>query len=116
MAELTRRYVVMTLATEAPFDPVDPDGVFVLKPWKDPAALRALLAYRDSCYPELARDLDAWIRAIQSGPKVRGDVGARNEVHAQKGHGRKDHATRKSAGHGRAKPTSRRTARRRKRR
>jgi hypothetical protein len=86
MAELTRRYVVMTLATEAPFDPADTEGVFVLKPWKDPAALRALLAYRDSCYPELARDLDAWIRAIQAGPRVRGDVGARNEPHAAKGH------------------------------
>jgi hypothetical protein len=90
MPELTRRYVVMTLATEAPFDPADTDGVFVLKPWKDPAALRALVAYRDSCYPELARDLDAWIRAIQAGPKVRGDVGLRNEPHAGKGHGRED--------------------------
>ena len=89
MPELTRRYVVMTLATDAPFDPADTDGVFVLKPWKDPAALRALVAYRDSCYPELARDLDAWIRAIQAGPKVRGDVGARNEPHARKGHGSK---------------------------
>lgn len=79
MAELTRRYVVMTLATPAPFDPADPDGVFVLKPWKDPAALRALRTYRDSCYPELARDLDGWIRAIEGGPLVRGDVGRRNE-------------------------------------
>jgi hypothetical protein len=87
MAELTRRYVVMTLATEAPFDPVDTEGVFVLKPWKDPAALRALAAYRDSCYPELARDLDAWIRAIQAGPKVRGDVGARNEPYGRKSSG-----------------------------
>lgn len=84
MTELTRRYVVMTLATEAPFDPADIEGVFVLKPWKDPAALRALLAYRDSCYPELARDLDAWIRAIQAGPRVRGDVGARNEPFGKK--------------------------------
>jgi hypothetical protein len=88
MAELTRRYVVMTLATEAPFDPGDTEGVFVLKPWKDPAALRALLAYRDSCYPELARDLDAWIRVIEAGPRVRGDVGARNEPHAARGHRR----------------------------
>lgn len=132
MAELTRRYVVMTLATEAPFDPADPDGVFVLKPWKDPAALRALLAYRDSCYPELARDLDAWIRAIQSGPKVRGDVGARNEPHSGKGHpskrrkpkpgGSEPPASR--SGHPRPKPASRtppppnrrRSHRRRKRR
>ena len=98
MAELNRRYVVMTLATEAPFDAADPDGVFVLKPWKDPAALRALLAYRDNCYPELARDLDAWIRAIQDGPKVRGDVGTRNEPHAGKGH------TKKTAGGARRKP------------
>jgi hypothetical protein len=81
MAELTRRYVVMAMATEAPFDPDDPEGVFVLKPWKDPAALRALVAYRDNCYPELSRDLDAWIRAIEAGPSVRGDVGRRNEPH-----------------------------------
>src|SRR5437773_11007678 len=79
MSELTRRYVVMTLATAAPFDPGDRDGVFVLKPWKDPAALRALTAYRDNCYPQLARDLDAWIRAIQQGPAVRGGVGRRHE-------------------------------------
>jgi hypothetical protein len=122
MAELTRRYVVMTLATEAPFDPVDTEGVFVLKPWKDPAALRALLAYRDSCYPELARDLDAWIRAIQAGPKVRGDVGSRNEAHAGKGHagmapaaGRRVRKTKSGAseappsraGHPRSKPVAR---------
>jgi len=86
MSELTRRYVVMALATAAPFDTADREGVFVLKPWKDPAALRALATYRDHCYPELARDLDAWIRAIQSGPTVRGDVGRRNEPHMRKGH------------------------------
>ena len=90
MSELTRRYVVMALATAATFDPTDPDGVFVLKPWKDPAALRALAAYRDHCYPELARDLDAWIRAIQAGPTVRGDVGRRNEPHVRKGHAKRD--------------------------
>ena len=90
MIELTRRYVVMPLATDAPFDSSDADAVFVLKPWKDPAALRALLAYRDSCYPELARDLDAWIRAIQAGPRVRGGVGLRNEAHAGRGHEAKE--------------------------
>ena len=131
MAELTRRYVVMTLATEAPFDPADPDGVFVLKPWKDPAALRALLAYRDSYYPELARDLDAWIRAIQSGPKIRGDVGARNDPHAGKGHPSKRRKAKPGgaepptsrSGHPRSKPSRtplppnrRRSHRRRKRR
>ena len=79
MAELTKRYLVMPLATEAVFDLTDPDGAFVLKPWKDPAALRALATYRDNCFPELARDLGAWIAAIKSGPVVRGDVGARNE-------------------------------------
>jgi hypothetical protein len=84
MPALTRRYVVATLATEAPFDPGDPDGAFVLKPWKDPAALRALRAYRDNCFPELQRDLDAWIRAIEAGPAVRGDVGRRNEPHLQR--------------------------------
>jgi hypothetical protein len=83
MAELTKRYVVMSLATEAPFDLRDPDGPFVLKPWKDPAALRALETYRDHCYAELARDLDAWIRTIKAGPAVRGSVGKRNEPFAK---------------------------------
>ena len=83
MAELTKRYIVMTLATEAPFDLTDPDGVFVLKPWKDPAGLRALEAYRDNCYPELARELDAWIRTIKAGPVVRGGVGKRNEPYVK---------------------------------
>lgn len=82
MAELTRRYVVMTMASEAPFDPADPEGVFVLKPWKDPAALRALLTYRDHCYPELAQDLNAWIATIVAGPTVRGGIGQRNEPYA----------------------------------
>lgn len=82
MAELTRRYIVMPLATEGPFDRTDPEGTFVLKPWKDPAALRALGAYRDSCYPELARELDEWMKAIRSGPVVRGGVGAKNEPYA----------------------------------
>jgi hypothetical protein len=81
MAELTKRYIVMSMATEAPFDLTDPDGAFVLKPWKDPAALRALVVYSENCYPELGRDLEAWIRAIQSGPALRGDVGRRNEPH-----------------------------------
>lgn len=81
MPELTRRYVVMAMATEAPFDPSDPEGVFVLKPWKDPAALRALATYRDNCYPELGRDLDAWIGVIQAGPVIRGGIGRRNEAH-----------------------------------
>jgi hypothetical protein len=81
MSELMRRYVVMSLASEAPFDPRDPDGVFVLKPWKDPAALRALRTYRDNCYPELRRDLAAWIDVIERGAVVRGDVGRRNEPH-----------------------------------
>jgi hypothetical protein len=81
MPELTRRYIVMTMATEAPFDLQDPEAPFVLKPWKDPAALRALEAYREHAYPELASDLDVWIQAITSGPMVRGGVGARNEAH-----------------------------------
>ena len=88
MAELTRRYVVMTMASHAPFDPDDPEGVFVLKPWKDPAAVRALEAYRDHCYPELARDLDAWLRAITAGTPTLGDVGRRNELHARSAAGR----------------------------
>ena len=79
MAELTRRYVVMALAADAPFDLTDHDAPFVLKPWKDPAALRALQAYRDNCYPALGRDLDEWIRVIAAGPVVRGGVGRRND-------------------------------------
>lgn len=81
MPELTRRYVVMTMAAAAPFDHADRDAPFVLKPWKDPAALAALKAYRNHCYAELARDLDEWIRAIEAGPVARGDVGQRNETH-----------------------------------
>jgi hypothetical protein len=79
MAELTRRYIVMAMATEGPFDLKDPDGAFVLKPWKDPAALRALTTYRDHCYPELAEELGVWIKTIASGSVIRGGVGARNE-------------------------------------
>ena len=79
MPELTKRYLVMTMATEAPFDLTDPEGVFVLKPWKDPAALRALETYRDNCYPNLAQDLGGWIRAIKAGPVVRGGVGKQND-------------------------------------
>ena len=81
MPELTRRYIVMAMATEGPFDMKDPDAPFVLKPWKDPAALRALEAYREHCYPELAEEIAGWIREISSGPAVRGGVGARNEQH-----------------------------------
>jgi hypothetical protein len=79
MAELTRRYIVMQMATEGPFDIRDVDAPFVLKPWKDPAALQALRAYRDHCYEELARELGEWISAIEVGPQIRGGVGARNE-------------------------------------
>lgn len=82
MAELTRRYIVMEMAAEAPFDIADPDAPFVLKPWKDPAALQALIAYREHCYAELAQELDQWIRAIVAGPKIRGGVGSRNELTA----------------------------------
>jgi len=81
MPELTRRYIVMAMATEAPFDTHDPEAPFVLKPWKDPAALRALETYRDQCYPELATELTTWIQVIASGAKVRGGIGARNELH-----------------------------------
>lgn len=113
MAELNRRYVVMAMATEAPFDPADPEAVFVLKPWKDPAALRALAAYRDNCYPELGRDLDAWIRAIETGPVVRGDVGKRNESHLRPkstgGTVRPPKRRRPQAGHKRATPAKRAT-------
>jgi len=79
MAELTRRYIVMQMATEGPFDIRDVDAPFVLKPWKDPAALHALRTYRDHCYEELARELGEWIRAVEAGPQIRGGVGARNE-------------------------------------
>jgi len=82
MRELTRRYIVMSMATEGPFDLRDRDAAFVLKPWKDPAALAALDAYRQHCYPELASELTVWIGEISSGPRVRGGIGARNEAHA----------------------------------
>ena len=82
MVELTRRYIVMQMATEGPFDITDPDSPFVLKPWKDPAALQALIVYREHCYPELAQELDEWIKAIVAGPKIRGGVGSRNELTA----------------------------------
>ena len=81
MAELTRRYVVMAMAAAAPFDPADHDAPFVLKPWKDPAALIALKSYRDHCHPELARDLDEWIRLVEAGPMALGGVGRQNEAH-----------------------------------
>ncbi len=110
MAELTRRYVVMAMATASPFDLSDPDGVFVLKPWKDPAALRALRTYCENCYPELARDLEAWIRAVERGPTVRGDVGRRNEPHVRAtGSAHSSHGTKRA---GRRHPTVRETARR----
>ena len=106
MPYLTRRYVVMPLAAEAPFDPRDPDGAFVLKPWKDPAALRALRAYRDNCFPGLQQDLDAWIRAIEAGPSMRGDIGRLNEPHLQK-----PPAARRAASKGAAKkPAKKRRA------
>ena len=82
MAELTRRYIVMQMAAEGPFDIADPEGSFVLKPWKDPAALQALIAYSEHCYAELAQELDQWVRAIVAGPKIRGGVGSRNELTA----------------------------------
>jgi hypothetical protein len=82
MVELTRRYIVMQMAAEGPFDITDPDAPFVLKPWKDPAALQALIVYREHCYPELAQELDQWIQAIAAGPKVRGGIGSRNELTA----------------------------------
>lgn len=82
MPELTRRYIVMAMAAEAPFDVHDPEAPFVLKPWKDPAALRALEAYRDHCYPDLAGDLTGWIQAIRGGARIRGGIGARNDAYA----------------------------------
>ena len=105
MPELTRRYVVMTMATEAPFDVADPEGAFVLKPWKDPAALRALRVYADCCYPELAHDLAAWVRAIEAGPVVRGGIGGKNETHMRSA------KPAKRASRPARKPTPRRAAR-----
>lgn len=95
MVELTRRYIVMPMGTEGPFDPTDPDAPFVLKPWKDPAALLALEAYRAACYPELAVELSAWIRTIRSGSAAPGSVGARNAAHL---------ASRAGAARARSKP------------
>ena len=112
MSELTRRYVVMTMAVSAPFDPADRDAPFVLKPWKDPAALAALKAYRNHCYAELARELDEWIGAIEAGPVERGDVGRRNEVHLASVRPARARSARRTGGPRRAprakKPTNRR--------
>src|SRR4029077_10508482 len=105
MPELSRRYVVMALGAEAPFDPHDLEGVFVLKPWKDPAALRALATYRDNCYPELASDLTAWIAFIEQGPVVRGGVGRRNEPHVG------SRETERAPARAKAAPVARATAR-----
>jgi hypothetical protein len=93
----------MQMAAEGPFDLTDPDAPFVLKPWKDPAALQALVVYRQHCYPELAVELEQWIKAIADGPKVRGGVGSRNELTAA--------ARRKPASAGAAKPKAKAKAR-----
>jgi hypothetical protein len=111
MPELTRRYIVMTMATDAPFDMQDPEAPFVLKPWKDPAALRALETYRDHAYPELAADLAAWIQAIGRGPRVRGGVGSRNEAHAASRPSRRAAAARPKAA--KAGPKARKASARR---
>jgi hypothetical protein len=113
MVELTRRYAVMTMATEAPFDLRDPEGVFVLKPWKDPAALRALRAYAECCYPELARDLGDWIRAIEREPGTRGDIGRRNEAHIARTAAPRKKAARASKPRRAAKKAARGTKKRR---
>jgi hypothetical protein len=110
MPELTRRYVVMTMAAAAPFDRADRDAPFVLKPWKDPAALAALKEYRDHCYAELARDLDEWIHAIEAGPVVRGDIGRRNEAHLASV--RLPRRVARAAGRGKRKPSARAKAKR----
>ena len=113
MAELTRRYIVMAMATEAPFDLTDVEGVFVLKPWKDPAALRALETYRDNCYPELGRELDAWIAMARAGTRVLGGVGRRNEQFVRpagpsaQGAARSAPKPRASAGRKKRKPAGR---------
>jgi len=112
MPELTRRYVVMTMAAVAPFDRADRDAPFVLKPWKDPAALIALKAYRRACYPELARELDEWIRAIEAGPLLRGGVGLRNEAHltAQKSMSPRPGAKPRARSRAKAKPRTTRSS------
>jgi len=84
MAELTRRYIVMQMATEGPFDIRDADAPFVLKPWKDPAALQpfgpiAITATKTLPGP---RPVD---RAIEMGPQVRGGVGSRNDQRKSSG-------------------------------
>ena len=110
MPELTRRYIVMAMASEAPFDSHDPEAPFVLKPWKDPAALRALETYRDHCYPELAEDLTAWIHTISNGASVRGGVGARNEAHMATRRSTRAGARPKAGPKARAKKSSRKPA------
>lgn len=110
MPELTRRYLVMPIATEIPLDLRDPEAAFVLKPWKDPAALRALETYRDNCYPELARELGAWIGAVKAGPTVRGGVGKLNDPHLRPA-GKKAEPKSRARGGAKAKPKPRARAR-----
>jgi hypothetical protein len=107
MAELTRRYIVMTMSAESPLDLGDPEAPFVLKPWKDPAALAALEAYRAHCYPELAEELAGWIAAIRGGPVVRGGVGARNEAHLRSRAGAPGRPGQRARGAGRPRPRPR---------
>jgi hypothetical protein len=109
MPELNRRYVVMALGARRRSIRTIPDGVFVLKPWKDPAALRALAAYRDNCYPELARDLAAWIALIERGPVMPRRRGPAQRA-ARGGRRGRDVPTRREgrAGDARHAPASRR--------
>src|SRR5438876_7672416 len=75
MPELTRRYLVMTMATDGPFDMNDPETPFVLKPWKDPASLRARATYREHRYRELAEEVGGWTKEGWGALMSEGQIG-----------------------------------------
>ena len=67
----------------ATFDPEAPRR-FVLSPERDPAALAALMTYAEFCEPELAADIEAWVKEIKElvpGELRLGEVGASNARH-----------------------------------
>ncbi len=59
-------------------DTQDVDSPFVLKPRKDPAAMKALECYADFCELELSKQIKRWIQLIKKAPKVVGTQGKRN--------------------------------------
>ena len=61
-------------------DPDDIDSPFVLFPRKDPAAFNAMLAYMQSCEPDLAAEIRDWMHKISQADPVFGTQGKRNMI------------------------------------